>query len=78
MRTTEILESLTQQLSRAIPVANDLKVDAEAKIRDVLKKRLDELQILSMEEFENQLAVLQRAEKRIGELESRLSELEKA
>ena len=75
MSNKNILEELSEQLSRVLPMAEEIRGEVRTKIEQQLKKSFDSMDILSREEFDAQANSLQRAEQRIEELEATLSEL---
>ena len=55
---------------------NDLKVQLEAKIDATLKSAFEEFGLLTQDELEQQVKVLERAQTRLDELEEILVQLE--
>ncbi len=76
MIDNQLLRELSERLAKIAPMAEDLRDDARTKIEQVLKKSLQDLDVLTKEEFEVQTRALERAELRIAELETTLSALE--
>jgi BMFP domain-containing protein YqiC len=75
MFNSRFVEDLSARLSAMIPLAEEVREDLRTKIEQLLKSSLSGLDLLSREEFDAQRTALERAEKRIRELEESLSEL---
>ena len=75
MFNSKFVEDLSARLSAMIPLAEEVREDLRTKIERLLKSSLSGLDLLSREEFDAQRTALERAEKRIRELEESLSEL---
>ena len=75
MFNSKFVEDLSARLSALIPVAEEVREDLRTKIEQLLKSSFAGLDLLSREEFDAQRTALERAEKRIRELEESLSEL---
>ncbi|MBT3530929.1 MAG: accessory factor UbiK family protein [Gammaproteobacteria bacterium] len=75
MSNRNILEELSEQLSRLLPMADEIRGDVRTKMEQQLKKSFESMDILSREEFDAQAGSLHRAEQRIEELEATLAEL---
>ena len=75
MFNSKFVEDLSARLSAMIPLAEEVREDLRTKIEQLLKSSLSGLDLLSREEFDAQRTALERAEKRIRELEESLSEL---
>ena len=75
MSNRNILEELSEQLSRLLPMADEIRGDFRTKMEQQLKKSFESMDILSREEFDAQAGSLHRAEQRIEELEATLAEL---
>ena len=75
MFNSKFVEDLSARLSAMIPLAEEVREDLRTKIEQLLKSSLSGLDLLSREEFDAQRTALERAEKRIRELEDSLSEL---
>ena len=76
MLNNDYLRELSDRLSRLVPAADELRIEARTKIERTLKQSLADMGVLTKEEFDAQSRVLQRAEQRIVELERVISELE--
>jgi len=74
----DFLEKLSARLSEILPVAGSLQADMEKQFLSLLQSNLGKLNLVTREEFDAQLKVLQRAEQTIAELENKIAELEKA
>ena len=75
MFNSKFVEDLSARLSAMIPLAEEVREDLSTKIEQLLKSSFAGLDLLSREEFDAQRTALERAEKRIRELEESLSEL---
>jgi len=75
MFNSKFFEDLSSRLSAVMPIAEEVREELRAKIEQVLKSSFAGLDLLSREEFDAQRAALERAEKRIRELEESLGEL---
>lgn len=71
----EIVRRLLEGLP---PAARSLREDLEANFRAVLRATLGKLDLVTRDEFDAQTKVLERTRAKAEQLESRLSELEKA
>lgn len=74
----DFLEKLSARLSEILPVAGSLQADIEKQFLSLLQSNLGKLNLVTREEFDAQLKVLQRAEQTIAELENKIAELGKA
>ena len=75
MFNSKFVEDLSARLSAMIPLAEEVREDLRTKIEQLLKSSFAGLDLLSREEFDAQRTALERAEKRIRELEESLIEL---
>ena len=75
MFNSKFVEDLSARLSAMIPLAEEVREELRTKIEQLLKGSFAGLDLLSREEFDTQRTALERAEKRIRELEESLSEL---
>jgi BMFP domain-containing protein YqiC len=75
MFNSKFVEDLSARLSAMIPLAEEVREDLSTKIEQLLKSSFAGLDLLSREDFDAQRTALERAEKRIRELEESLSEL---
>lgn len=76
MVDNQLLKELSERLAKIVPMAEDLRDDARTRMEQVLKKSLQDLDVLTREDFEVQTRALERAEQRIVELEKTLSAME--
>lgn len=75
MFNSKFVEDLSARLSAMIPLAEEVREELRTKMERLLKSSFAGLDLLSREEFDAQRTALERAEKRIKELEESLSEL---
>ena len=75
MFNNKFIEDLSARLSAVVPLATEVHEELRTKIERLLKSSFAGLDLLSREEFDAQRTALERAEKRIRELEDSLSEL---
>ena len=75
MFNNKFVEDLSARLSAILPLAGEVREELRTKIEQLLKSSFAGLDLLSREEFDAQRTALERAEKRIRELEESLSEL---
>lgn len=75
MFNNKFVEDLSARLSAILPLAEEVREELRTKIEQLLKSSFAGLDLLSREEFNAQRTALERAEKRIKELEGSLSEL---
>jgi len=61
-----------------IPMANSTREDVEGSIHEVLQSAFSQLNLITREEFDAQLKVLERAENTIAALEVKITALEKS
>ena len=76
MRENDLLTELSRRLSALMPAAGHMRDELRTKIEQTLKNGLQELDVLSREEFEAQAQALVRAQERVLELEARIAALE--
>ena len=69
------LREIRNRLLNLFPT-NDLKVQLQAKIDATLKSAFEEFGLLTQDELDQQVKVLERAQARLDELEEILVELE--
>ena len=77
MLNNKFVEDLSARLSAMLPLAEEVREELRTKIEQLLKSSFAGLDLLSREEFDAQRSALERAEKRIRELEESLGELSK-
>jgi hypothetical protein len=75
MFNNKFVEDLSARLSAILPLAGEVREELRTKIEQLLKSSFAGLDLLSREEFDAQRNALERAEKRIKELEESLHEL---
>ena len=72
------VDQIAARLAEALPPgAARLREDMESRFRSVLKGAFEKMDLVTREEFEAQLAALERATRKLDALESRLAELER-
>jgi BMFP domain-containing protein YqiC len=74
----EILKGLSSKLADLLPMASQARQKVEAEMQQLLQRSLSQLHIVSREEFQAQLQILQQAQLRIAELEQKVEALERA
>ncbi|MDG2090116.1 MAG: accessory factor UbiK family protein [Gammaproteobacteria bacterium] len=74
----DILEQLSARLSEILPAPGPIKADIEKQFFSLLQSSLGKLNLVTREEFDTQLKVLQRAEQTITDLEAKIADLETA
>lgn len=77
MLDNAFLNDLSNRLAALMPAAENLRSEVRTKMEQALKQAFADLDLLSREEFHAQAAALERANQRIEELDSLVSELEK-
>lgn len=77
MIDSTFLDGLAQRIAQILPRANEFGEDARKRVKTLLQKSFDELDLVTQDEFESQVRALQRAEERIAELELLVGELER-
>ena len=75
MFNKKFLEDLSGRLSTLLPMAEEVREEMRTKIEQLLKSSFASLDLLSREEFDAQRQSLERAERRIQELEDTLARL---
>ncbi len=71
-RIDEIVERLTASLP---PGASALREELESQFKTILKATFEKMDLVSREEFEQQSALLERAQARLEALQQQLDEL---
>ncbi|MDX1460220.1 MAG: accessory factor UbiK family protein [Xanthomonadales bacterium] len=75
----EKIDQIVSRLGEALPPgASQMREEAEARFRAVIRSAFDRMEVVSREEFEAQRKVLERAQAQLAALENRIAELEKA
>lgn len=77
MLNNVFLKDLSNRISKLIPMASGVREDVEDGIQEVLQSAFSRLNLVTREEFEAQLKVLDRAESTIAALEEKITALEK-
>ena len=78
MITNENLNDLAEKLSSAIPDGlKSLKSDMQSNMKSVLQSSLQQMNLVSREEFDVQAALLSRTLEKLNQLEKQIGELEK-
>ncbi len=78
MFNNEFLQSLSRKAADLYPAAQNARAKLEKDLYALLQASLGKLNVVTREEFDNQCALLERAGKRITELEQRITQLEAA
>ena len=76
METPRIDEIARRLLESVPPAARALQKDLEGNFRAVLRASLTKLDLVSRDEFDAQVRVLERTRARLEELEKRVAELQ--
>ncbi len=73
------IDAMARRLAESVPPGlRTVQKDLENNFRAVLRASLSKLDLVSREEFDTQMRVLQRTRERLAELEARLQALEAA
>lgn len=78
MLNNEFLNDLSNKIAARIPMAQNLRNDVEKNIHEVLQSAFSRLNLVTRDEFDSQLKVLERAEQTIAQLEEKICAMEKA
>ena len=71
------MDEMVRKLLESVPPAlNSARADLEGNFRAVLRSSLSKLDLVTRDEFDAQMRVLQRTRARLEELEKRLLDLE--
>ena len=71
------LDDIARRLFESVPQSlHDMRQDLEANFRVVLRGTLSKLDVVTRDEFDVQVKVLERTRARVAELEARVAELE--
>lgn len=76
MESKDPISELLDSLRRVAPDFEQLRGDAESRLRAAIEKVLKDMGVLTKAEFDTQQQALARAEQRIAELEAALQELQ--
>lgn len=77
MQDNRIINEFVERLAAILPRAQELSGDLRTKIEQQLKKGFAELDLMTRAEFDAQAQALARAEARIDDLETSLTEFER-
>ena len=75
MAKPDFISQLAEQASRLISQGPDIQQDMETKLQALLQSGFSKMNVVSRDEFDAQLAVLQRTRARVEALEKQLAEL---
>ena len=75
MAKPDFISQLAEQANRLISQGPDIQQDMEAKLQALLQSGFSKMNVVSRDEFDAQLAVLQRTRARVEALEKQLAEL---
>ncbi|AKH67891.1 hypothetical protein IMCC21906_00197 [Spongiibacter sp. IMCC21906] len=75
MSKPDFFSQLAEQANRIIKDGPDIQQDIEEKIKVLLQSRLRKMDIVSRDEFDAQLAVLNRTRAKLEAMEVQLAEL---
>jgi len=78
MLNNDFLNDLSNKIAAMIPMGQNLRNDVEKNIHEILQSAFSRLNLVTREEFDSQLKVLERAEQTITLLEEKISAMEKA
>ena len=77
MLNKEFLNYLSDQITRLLPMAAEARDEVNKNVHKTLEGAFARLNLVTREEFEAQLKVLERAEQTIARLEEKIDALEK-
>ncbi len=77
MLNNEFLNDLSARITRLLPLATEVKEETEKSIQQALQSAFSRMNLVTREEFDAQMKVLERAERTIAELETKIAALEK-
>ena len=75
MAKPDFISQLAEQAGRLISQGPDIQQDIEAKLQALLQSAFSKMNVVSRDEFDAQVAVLQRTRARVEALEKQLAEL---
>ncbi|CAG0878820.1 unnamed protein product [Cyprideis torosa] len=79
MIDARVFDNMAKQLGELLPpAAGELKKDFEQNARAMMQSTLTKMDLVSREDFDVQVALLQKTTLRLKELEARLARLENA
>jgi BMFP domain-containing protein YqiC len=70
-------DELSQQISRLLPAANAMGEDIKKTVSAAMQSSFQKMDLVTREEFEAQVAALQRAQEKIAAMEAVIGKLEK-
>lgn len=74
---TDSIEKLARTLAESLPQGlKSVREDVEKNFQAILKSGIEKLDLVTREEFEVQLAVLERTRRKLEALDARLAEME--
>lgn len=77
MIDARVFDEMAKQMAGLLPpAAGELKKDFEQNARAMMQSTLSKMDLVSREDFDIQVAVLQKTTRRLKELEARLEALE--
>jgi len=76
MLNNEFLQDLSNQITRLLPMASEARDEVKKNVQQTLEGAFARLNLVTREEFEAQLKVLERAEQTIARLEEKIEALE--
>ncbi len=77
MLNNEFMNDLSARITRLLPLATEVKEEVEKSIQQALQSAFSRMSLVTREEFDAQMKVLERAEQTIAELETKIAALEK-
>lgn len=72
----DFLKGLSSKLADVLPAAGQARQKVETELFQLLQRSLSQLHIVSQEEFQAQVKVLEQAQQRITQLEQKIDALE--
>ncbi|MBD2857919.1 accessory factor UbiK family protein [Spongiibacter sp. KMU-158] len=75
MNKPDLFSQFAQQASRLISQGPDIQQDIEAKLQVLLQGALNKMNVVSRDEYDAQVAVLNRTRAKLEALEAQLAEL---
>ncbi len=78
MLNNEFLSDLSNKIATMMPMAQSVRNDVEKNIHEALQSAFSRLNLVTREEFDAQLKVLERAEQTIAKLEEKIQAMENA
>ena len=77
MLNNDFLNDLSNKIAAMIPMGQNLRNDVEKNIHEILQSAFSRLNLVTRDEFDAQLKVLERAEQTIAQLEEKIHAMEK-